>query len=56
METTSTFKQRKLDLVKEGFDPSASSDPVYFLDPGRNAYVRLDAAAYADICAGRVKL
>ena len=33
IEVTGTFKQRKVELVKEGFDPSAIPDPLYWLDP-----------------------
>ena len=32
MEITGTFKQRKVELVKEGFDPSAIADPLYWFD------------------------
>jgi fatty-acyl-CoA synthase len=53
---TATFKQRKVDLVREGFDPSLLSDPIFFLDPARGAYERLTPARYADIAEGRVKL
>ena len=53
---TATFKQRKLDLVKEGFNPSAIADPLYWLDPARGEYERLDAARYADIVEDRYKL
>jgi fatty-acyl-CoA synthase len=56
IETTSTFKQRKVDLVKEGFDPAASADPIYFLSPDRQAYVRLDPALYAEILNGKLRL
>ena len=35
IDVTATFKQRKIDLVKEGFDPVASDDPIYFNDPHR---------------------
>jgi fatty-acyl-CoA synthase len=56
IETTSTFKQRKVDLVKEGFDPSTTADPIYFLHPHRQAYIRLDPALYAEIVDGRVRL
>jgi fatty-acyl-CoA synthase len=56
MEITGTFKQRKVELVKEGFDPSAIADPIYWLDPATNAYEKLDAARYADIVSGNVKL
>ena len=45
-----------IDLVKQGFDPSQTSDPIYFNDPRRKAFVRLDPALYEDINAGRVRL
>ena len=53
---TATFKQRKLDLVRDGFDPSAIADPIYFLDPGSGRYELLTPSRYADIVEGRVKL
>ena len=45
IDATSTFKQRKLDLVKQGFDPAATGDPIYFLHPELQTYVRLDSGA-----------
>jgi fatty-acyl-CoA synthase len=56
MEITGTFKQRKVELVKEGFDPSAILEPLYWLDPATAQYEKLDAARYADLISGRVKL
>jgi fatty-acyl-CoA synthase len=53
---TTTFKQRKLDLVRDGFDPSTIADPIYFLDPDSGRYELLTPARYADITEGRVKL
>ncbi|HEY8253484.1 MAG TPA: long-chain-acyl-CoA synthetase [Rhizomicrobium sp.] len=53
---TATFKQRKLDLVREGFDPSTIADPIYFLDPDSGRYELLTPARHADIVEGRVKL
>src|SRR3954447_6496206 len=55
MDTTSTFKHKKTDLVQDGFDPSRGPDPIYFNDPQRKAFVRLDADLYRDINAGRVR-
>jgi fatty-acyl-CoA synthase len=55
MEITGTFKQRKVELVKEGFDPSTIAEPLYWLDPATGQYEPLDAARYADIVSGRVK-
>src|SRR5512132_2827617 len=43
-DVTSTFKQKKINLVKEAFDPGRIADPVYFND--RKAFVRLDPAVY----------
>lgn len=56
IEVTSTFKQKKLDLVKQGFDPAASSDRIYFNDPERQAFVPLDPLLYSRIQAGTVRL
>jgi fatty-acyl-CoA synthase len=56
IETTSTFKQRKLDLVKEGYNPAAIKDPLYVLHPELQSYVRLDTSVYDDICEGKVRI
>jgi fatty-acyl-CoA synthase len=55
MEITGTFKQRKVELVKEGFDPKAVADPIYWLDPATGRYGPLDAARYGEIVSGRTK-
>ena len=56
IEVTATFKQKKLDLVKEGFDPGLSPDPIYFDDPGSKAFVRLQPDHYRQISDGRIRL
>ena len=56
LESTGTFKPRKQDLVRAGFDPAQVSDPLYIDDPRANAYVPLDAALYAAIRDGRHRL
>ena len=56
LESTGTFKPRKQDLVRSGFDPGQVSDPLYVDDPRASAYVPIDAALYAEISAGRVRL
>jgi fatty-acyl-CoA synthase len=56
LESTGTFKPRKQDLVQAGFDPARISDPLYFDDPRAQAYVPLDAALYAAISAGTVRI
>jgi fatty-acyl-CoA synthase len=55
-DVTTTFKQKKINLLKEGFDPSRTSDPIYFNDPQRKAFVRLDPALHEQINSGRVRL
>ena len=56
IEVTPTFKHKKTDLVREGFDPDASGDAIYFDDPSRRAFVRLDRALYARIQSGGMRL
>jgi len=55
IETTGTFKYRKMDLVLEGFDPAKIRDPLYFRDPAKG-YVKLTKAVHAKILAGGYKL
>ena len=56
IEITGTFKHRKMDLVKAGFDPSAIADPIYFDDPRTGTYARVTPEVFADIEAGRIRL
>jgi fatty-acyl-CoA synthase len=56
IEVTGTFKQKKLDLAREGFDPEKTGDAMFFDDPRERAFVRLDAALYAEIVSGEVRL
>jgi len=56
METTGTFKYRKGDLVREGFDPAKIEHALYFDDPERFAYVPLTPGVYARVQSGGYKL
>lgn len=56
IDKTATFKQRKIDVVKEGFDPARIVDAVFFDDPRSGQYVPLDEGLHADIVSGRVRL
>jgi fatty-acyl-CoA synthase len=56
LEITGTFKQRKVELVKDGFDPAAIRDPLYWFDAARTQYVPLTAPDYTGVIAGTVKL
>ncbi|XP_027647864.2 long-chain fatty acid transport protein 6 isoform X2 [Falco peregrinus] len=56
MESTGTFKQQKFRLVDEGFNPSTITDPLYFLDKSKKAYVLLTKEVYEMILSGKMKL
>ena len=56
IDATTTFKQRKLDLVAQGFDPSRIFDPLYFDDPAANRMVALDDALYRRIQSATLRL
>ena len=53
---TATFKHKKSELAHEGFDPAVSDDAIYFDDPSRQAYVRLDGALFERIKSSAVRL
>jgi len=56
IEVTATFKYTKTEFVRQGYDPAATTDPIYFADPERHAFVRLDQGTYERIQAGRIRL
>ena len=55
-EITGTFKLRKVDLQKEGYDPSTISDPLYVRDDTAKAYVPLSTEKVAAIQAGEIRV
>ncbi|MGJ4890740.1 long-chain-acyl-CoA synthetase [Bradyrhizobium sp. HKCCYLRH3099] len=56
LQATETFKQKKQDLMRDGFDPSRVSDPIYLREAATGAYRALDSEGYARIVAGDVRL
>ena len=56
LDATETFKQKKGQLAREGFDPGAISDPLFMLDPRTGAYIALDAETYTQINEGTIRL
>jgi fatty-acyl-CoA synthase len=56
MEITGTFKQRKVDLERQGFDPARIDTPIYVLDSRTSRYEPLETARYDDVISGRLKL
>ena len=55
MDTTGTFKIRKLDLVSDGYDPARVKGPMFFHDP-RKGYVKLTKSVFDRIAAGAFKI
>ncbi len=56
IELTATFKHKKTELVRDGYDPAATPDALYFDDPVRHAFVPLDAALHACLVEGGIRL
>jgi fatty-acyl-CoA synthase len=56
LDATGTFKPRKQELLQAGFDPNRADGPLYFDDPSAQRYVPVDAALFAAISAGNVRI
>ncbi len=55
LDTTGTFKIRKMDLIADGYDPGKFKGPLYFHDP-KKGYVKVTKGVFEKISAGTVKL
>jgi fatty-acyl-CoA synthase len=56
IEGTGTYKPKKQDLARESYDPSATADPIYFNDPVRQRFMRVDAELFESIQSGKIRL
>jgi fatty-acyl-CoA synthase len=56
LDTTETFKMKKLQLMREGYDPALAGEPLYFRDGQTGTYRSLDAANLSAIAAGAIRL
>ena len=56
LSLTETFKQKKQELVRDGFDPARVKDPLFFRDPASGTYIALDAAIFTKIVSGDVRI
>lgn len=55
-DTTSTFKFKKTNLVKAGFNPANISEPIYFANPTTDSFERITPEIYTKIIEGGVRL
>ena len=55
IEATATFKLQKQRLMREAYDPAATTDRLYFHDRAGEAYIRLDPALYERIQNGAAR-
>jgi fatty-acyl-CoA synthase len=55
MDLTGTFKYSKTGLVRQGFNPAASDDAVYFNNLESGAFIRLDQQLYERIQEGAIR-
>lgn len=51
-----TYKLKKLDLQKEGYNPSAVEDSLYFLDASSGDYQPLTQDVYNKVNDGSIRL
>ena len=56
LDATETFKQKKQQLMREGFDPAIVADPLFLKDPADGHYHQIDEAAYGRIARGIARL
>jgi fatty-acyl-CoA synthase len=56
LDATETFKQKKQQLAREGFDPADVGDPLYFRDPASGVYRPLRAEDHARIVSGAIRV
>ncbi|XP_015665693.1 very long-chain acyl-CoA synthetase-like isoform X1 [Protobothrops mucrosquamatus] len=56
LEITGTFKQRKGQLVKDGFNPANINDPFFLLDDSEKNYIPMTEEIYCSILEKKRKL
>jgi fatty-acyl-CoA synthase len=56
LDSTETFKQKKQDLIRSGFDPRNVTDPLFFRDPASGAFLPFGADQHAKVLQGIIRL
>lgn len=54
MRTTGTFKQHKVVLMEEGFDPKVVSDPMFYLSTEAKTYVPLNQTSHLNFLQSKL--
>ncbi|XP_037927510.1 long-chain fatty acid transport protein 4-like [Teleopsis dalmanni] len=55
IDLTGTFKLRKVDLQKDGFDPNVISDKLYYYDSSKGKYEVLNLDVYNKILSNNIR-
>ena len=56
IEKTGTFKYKKTDLVKDGYDPTKIKDPIYFASGDEKKYLNLDQDSFNKINSREIRV
>lgn len=57
IDLTGTYKMRKIDYQKEGFDmDKIKEDAVYFLSPTSKSYVPFDKELHEQLKSGKIRV
>jgi fatty-acyl-CoA synthase len=56
LDNTETFKRKKQDLIRAGFDPHRIADPLFFGDPRSGSFLPLDTDSFALLSEGKIRL
>uniref|UniRef100_A0A1L8D6P9 Very long-chain fatty acid transport protein n=1 Tax=Plutella xylostella TaxID=51655 RepID=A0A1L8D6P9_PLUXY len=56
LDMTGTFKMKKVDLQKEGYNPSVIADKLYYLDLKLGKYLHLGPEEFRKIESGEIRL
>jgi fatty-acyl-CoA synthase len=56
LDITETFKQKKQELVREGFNPRLVHGPLFFRDATTGHYGKIDTDTYVRILEGAIRL
>jgi len=56
IDLTGTYKLRKVDYQKEGFDLTKVKDDIYFMEPRSQSYVRWTEELHQNLLSGQLRL